>query len=82
MSHEIAHTLGYHHPDGQYNVPKPSVMRCNGPTADDELHGRVLYLRPPGSRTPDKDPDWYAANESIATAMRGPVGGLTTHEAH
>jgi hypothetical protein len=82
MSHEIAHTLGYHHPDGQYNVPRPSVMRCDGPTADDRLHGRVLYLRPPGSRTPDKDPSWFMANESIAMAMRGPVGGLATHEAH
>jgi hypothetical protein len=82
MSHEIAHTLGYHHPDGQYSGPKPSVMRCDGPTADDRLHGRILYLRPPGSRTPDKDPDWYTANTSMATAMRGPIGGLTTHEAH
>ncbi len=82
MSHEIAHTLGYHHPDGQYSVPKPSVMRCDGPTADDRLHGRILYLRPPGSRTPDKDPSWFTANTSMVTAMRGPIGGLTTHEAH
>jgi len=82
MSHEIAHTLGYHHPDGQYSVPKPSVMRCDGPTADDRLHGRILYMRPSGSRTPDKDPEWFTANSSIATAMRGPVGGVTTHEAH
>jgi len=82
MSHEIAHTLGYHHPDGQYSVPKPSVMRCDGPTADDRLHGRILYLRPPGSRTPDEDPDWFMVNANMATAMRGAVGGLTTHEAH
>ena len=82
MSHEIAHTLGYHHPDGQYSVPKPSVMRCDGPTADDRLHGRILYLRPPGSRTPDKDPEWFTANATMAMAMRGPIGGLTTHEAH
>jgi hypothetical protein len=82
MSHEIAHTLGYHHPDGQYSVPKPSVMRCDGPTTDDRLHGRVLYLRPPGSRTPDKDPDWFSAGESMVSATHGPDGGLTTHEAH
>ena len=32
------------------------------PTRHDLLHGRVLYQRPPGSRTPDTDPQSYVIN--------------------
>ncbi len=76
-SHEIAHGLGYSHPDGQFNVPRPSVMNCDGVTAADQLHGRVLYLRPPGSRSPDKDPEGFV----VGVAPRLTRGVLTTDEA-
>ena len=68
-SHELAHVLGFDHPDGHASVPGRSIMRNAGPTLLDILHGRVLYRRPPGSRTPDKDPDDFSLNlELLADA--------------
>jgi hypothetical protein len=62
-SHEIAHALGYYHPCGGINVPLPSTMRiASRPTDADRLHGRILYRRPPQSRSPDSDPDTFVIN--------------------
>jgi Carboxypeptidase regulatory-like domain len=68
-SHELAHTLGYDHPLGGDQVPIPSIMRYGHgtePTANDVLHGAILYRRPAGSRTPDRDPDDFVVNASRA----------------
>ena len=56
--HEVAHTLGWDHPDGKSNVPLASIMgsSSNAMTHWDKKHGKILYIRPPGSRSPDKDP--------------------------
>ena len=35
------------------------------------LHGRILYRRPPGSLTPDRDPKGFIVN-----AVRAPAEGL------
>ena len=56
--HEVAHAVGFRHPDGSNNMPQPGIM---GPwpyqwTSADERLGRILYLRPTGSLTPDIDP--------------------------
>jgi hypothetical protein len=40
------------------------------PHPSDILHGAILYRRPPGSRTPDVDPDAFVLN-----ALRAPVLG-------
>jgi len=73
FSHELAHTLGFHHPAGSENVPLPSIMRdANNVTAQDVLHGRILYRRPPGSRTADRDPESFAVNALRAGAEAGP----------
>jgi hypothetical protein len=64
-SHELAHTLGFGHPRGLDQVPLASIMRRghgSDPTRFDILHGRVLYLRPPDSRTPDVDPARFVLN--------------------
>jgi hypothetical protein len=63
FSHELAHTLGFHHPTGSQNVPLPSIMRsADDVTSHDVLHGRILYQRPPGSRTADVDPESFLVN--------------------
>ena len=70
-SHELAHTVGYNHPDGQAAVPVASIMGSGAvsqPSSADMLHGRILYLRPPNSRSPDKDPDSFTVNVLAATA--------------
>ena len=56
--HEVAHTLGWRHPDGYSNVPLASIMgsSSNAMTRWDKRHGKILYIRPPGNRSPDKDP--------------------------
>jgi hypothetical protein len=72
-SHELAHALGYSHPIDGYSVPIPSIMRYghgDEPHPSDILHGAILYRRPPGSRTPDVDPDAFVLN-----ALRAPVLG-------
>jgi hypothetical protein len=77
FSHELAHALGYDHPQGGDGVPADSIMRdgyFTQPTPTDILHGRVLYDRPPGSRTPDKDPASHSINGLSAPQ---PMGGLT-----
>jgi hypothetical protein len=83
ISHELAHVLGYGHPSGGYHVSLPSIMRYghgDGPTRNDILHGRILYQRPPGSRTPDKDPDGYFLNAlRDLQAPRGRLMRATVH---
>ncbi len=63
-SHELAHTLGWDHPNGysfsQY--PGGSIMSSGTVTSRDELQGRIMYLRPWASRTPDIDPPWFRLN--------------------
>jgi hypothetical protein len=64
-SHELAHTLGFSHPRGLDQVPLISIMRRGhgaDPTRFDILHGRILYLRPPDSHTPDVDPARFVLN--------------------
>jgi hypothetical protein len=64
-SHELAHALGFAHPRGGWEVPLPSIMRYghgDGPEPNDVLHGAVLYRRPSGSRTPDRDPEDFLLN--------------------
>jgi len=45
----------------------PSIMReARAVTAQDVLHARVLYRRPPGSRSADSDPDDFVVNALLA----------------
>ncbi len=81
-SHELAHTLGFAHPLGLDRVPLNSIMRHghgSEPTRFDVLHGRVLYSRPPDSRTPDIDPLGFLLSSLRAGAAQ--AGRETTREA-
>ena len=40
-------------------------------TPHDIRHGRILYRRPPGSRTADKDPANFVANALRTGAVEG-----------
>ena len=64
--HEFAHAMGWipGHPQGVSAVPEPSIMGPNPVvvTDADRLHGRVLYGRPPGSQSPDRDPPGFHIN--------------------
>lgn len=74
FSHELAHTLGFGHPNGGDYVPRKSIMRYghgSEPTLLDILHGGVLYRRPPGSRSPDKDPNTFFINALRAADYEG-----------
>jgi hypothetical protein len=73
-SHELAHALGFAHPRGGWEVPLPSIMRYghgDGPEPNDVLHGAVLYRRPSGSRTPDRDPENFLLNAIRTTEGTG-----------
>jgi len=62
-SHEVAHALGFYHPCGVEYTLLPSTMRVpSRPTDADRLHGRILYRRSSGSRSPDLDADGFVIN--------------------
>ncbi len=74
--HELAHTLGWSHPDGYDSIPRPSVMNLDAIiTTWDTKHGKVLYRRAAGSTSPDKDPSGKTINDLQAlpwTLRMGP----------
>ena len=45
-------------------------MDCDGVTARDELQGRIMYLRPEYSLTPDVDPAWSRLNTAMFRSGR------------
>ena len=73
--HEIAHSLGWQHPDGPGATPLDGVMR--GPTSfkpADERHGSILYSRPADSRSPDKDPSGSSMNSMTVNGVIPTLG--------
>ena len=73
MTHEIAHTLGFGHPNG-YNFsqyPGGSIMGGNAITARDILQGGIVYDRPVWSHTPDIDPTWFKVNAAMSRSGGG-----------
>ena len=73
MTHEIAHTLGFGHPNGydfsQY--PGGSIMGGNRITSRDALQGGIMYARPVWSHTPDIDPTWFKVNAAMSQGRGG-----------
>jgi Matrixin len=58
--HELGHALGYNHV-----TLRESVMNATARSEPNEfdLNGaRLAFLRPPGNRTPDTDPDAFTSN--------------------
>ena len=65
VTHELAHSLGFSHPSGtptQESIMGDYQGGGYGISAADELHGRILYKRPNGSLTPDRDPSGVTIN--------------------
>jgi len=63
--HELGHALGYNHV-----TARPSVMNASARLEPNEfdLNGaRIAFLRPPGNRAPDQDPDEFTSN--LATGV-------------
>lgn len=79
--HELGHVLGWDHPLDRDRVPLPSLMgprpEPDFPTEHDLLHGPILYSRPVGSRSPDRDPRpagrvARAPGPALSSDARGP----------
>jgi hypothetical protein len=60
--HEVAHSIGFEHPDGTPSLPTFMHTYPYAISSADELHGRILYKRPNGSLTPDRDPSGVTIN--------------------
>jgi hypothetical protein len=75
ITHEIAHTLGFGHPNGydfsQY--PGGSIMGRGSDviTARDILQGGIMYDRSVWSHTPDVDPTWFKVNAAMSRGSGG-----------
>jgi hypothetical protein len=82
--HEIAHTLGYMHPNGYDFSQYPGGSTMGNAdmmiTTRDMLHGRILYDRAVGSLSPDVDPSGFKVN--AAMYQRGAGRGRLIMEIH
>ena len=73
-AHELGHALGYNHV-----TVRPSVMNSSAriePNDFDLNAVKLAFLRPPGNRTPDRDPD------SLTSNLRAPRGVIWASGAH
>ena len=73
-THELGHALGYNHV-----TARPSVMNSSAriePNEFDLNAVKLAFLRPPGNRTPDRDP------ESLTSNLRAPGGVIWARGAH
>ena len=70
--HELAHAVGFipGHTADLSLVPGPSIMGPNPVvvTAKDRLHTKILYKRPIGSVSPDRDPTGTVINGDTPTS--------------
>lgn len=58
--HELGHALGYNHITSRESVMN-AIARVE-PNAFDQAATRLIFMRPPGSRTPDIDPSGFSIN--------------------
>jgi len=71
--HEMGHALGYDH---VAMSTRASFMNSSGvtlPNAFDRDATRLAFLRPPGSMSPDLDPDHFSANVRSFPMVWGPI---------
>lgn len=58
--HELGHALGYNHITTRESAMNP--LAHIDPNALDQAATRLVFMRPPGSRTPDIDPSGFSIN--------------------
>ena len=73
-THELGHALGYNHVTSRASVMNSSARV--EPNEFDLQAVKLAFLRPPGNRTPDIDPD------SLTSNLRVPMGVIWAHGAH
>src|SRR5262245_31367207 len=64
--HELGHALGYRHVTSRTSIMNPVIGP--EPTDFDRDAGMIAYQRPPGNRSPDRDPDAGAGISSFTSA--------------
>jgi hypothetical protein len=70
-SHELGHALGL-----QHVITRPSVMHPDArtePNPFDRAASRIAFMREPGNRSPDIDPDMHALNRFGALSWSRPI---------
>jgi hypothetical protein len=64
--HELGHALGYRHVTARTSIMNPVIGP--EPTDFDREAALIAYQRPPGNRSPDRDPDTAARISSLDSA--------------
>src|SRR5262245_18731328 len=63
VMHEVGHAVGMFHVAGKNNIMNAdSYFNCREviPTEIEQYHARLIYARPRGNKSPDRDPGGYA----------------------
>jgi len=71
VSHELGHALGFGHVTGTPSVMTATVV--GDVTEFDRQAATIAYVRPPGNRAPDADPDTFTVNQSRRGSASGRV---------
>jgi hypothetical protein len=68
IAHEVGHAMGYWHTSAEGIMNPYASPHCTNVrfSADELLHARVAYARPPGNQDPDVDADSYSAVQTSA----------------
>jgi hypothetical protein len=75
VEHEVGHAVGMFHVDGVDNIMHPtSDFNCRDviPSAKEQYHAAIMYARPRGNRSPDRDPGGTYLARPIAEPRPGP----------
>ena len=76
VMHEVGHAVGMFHVSGKQHIMNPIVdFGCKDvvPSADELYHARLIYARPRGNKSPDRDPGEFSLALPGADLERPPA---------
>ncbi len=76
VEHEVGHAVGMFNVDGNDNIMNNTAwFNCRDviPTAREQYHAALIYARPRGNRSPDRDPGGIYLSQPMSQRGAGPT---------